>query len=339
MKSSTSVRALCAAVFGLGFAVEGACAADMKVKAAPLPAPFDQLDVHGYLDISFMNEYVTGNGLLVHGSLTTHTAQGLIFDIYKDKGGFINDFSVEVGTYNDLWSRQNDVHVGSWNEFDWWVIGSVKFAQYWSFSAMYIPFLFPAHDQSNTNPPATEYNMQLLLAYDDSWTGYPITFNPYMKLWDHISGPSNVVLGKGKDAIEFFLGMTPTIDLKKYWGLPVTLSAPTWFTFGPSNFWNTHNGSAFVNVCGPLSNAPCALSNEGYFSTGLTGKTPLDSWIPKRLGNWYAKYGFQYYHIINQALQAAQEYTDASGIPNFNETFPQTKRDIVVAFGGVGMSF
>ena len=32
---------------------------------------------------------------------------------------------------------------------------------------------------------------------------------------------------------DFFIGMTPTIDLEKSWGIPVTLKAPTYVTVGP----------------------------------------------------------------------------------------------------------
>jgi hypothetical protein len=75
---------------------------------------------------------------------------------------------------------------------------------------------------------------------------------------------------------------------RKYTGLPIILTAPTWVTVGPTDFWNRNGGT--TNLCAPLSNQPCALSNAGVFATGLTGKTPLDFWIPKRLGNWYVKY-------------------------------------------------
>jgi hypothetical protein len=48
----------------------------------------------------------------------------------------------------------------------------------------------------------------------------------------------------------------------------------------------------------------------------------------------------QYYHIMNDALLAAQEITaGASGIPNVNGTFQQAHRDVVVGFGGVGFTF
>jgi hypothetical protein len=331
-----------ATVAAMGYA--HAADQDLPVKAPPPPL-LDQLDVHGYFDMSFMNDRVTGNGLLVSkNGLTTYLDEGLIFDIYKNKNGFINDISLDVGTSNFLYSLQNDPHVGAWNEFDWWVNGSVKFARDWTFGAEYIEFLFPASDLP-TNPPGAERNLQFSLNYNDSWTGWPITFNPYVKLWDHTSGPANVVLGNTYSALEVFLGMTPTIDLMKYAGLPITLSAPTSFTVGPTNFWNRNDGT--TNLCAPLSSpaagapsAPCSLSNFGYVTTGLTGVTPLTTLIPKRLGTWSLKYGFQYYHIINDALLAAQEFTSgASGNSAVNGTFSQTERDIVVGFVGMGMTF
>jgi hypothetical protein len=57
------------------------------------------------------------------------------------------------------------------------------------------------------------------------------------------------------------------------------------------------------------------LSNAGVFATGLTEKKPLDFWIPKRLGKRYVRSGFEYYHIMNDTLLAAQEITaGTSGI-------------------------
>jgi hypothetical protein len=56
-------------------------------------------------------------------------------------------------------------------------------------------------------------------------------------------------------------------------------------------------------------------------------------------GSW-RKYGFEYYHIINEALLAAQELSaGASGISTVNGTFPQAQRDVFVGFGGIGFTF
>ena len=89
--------------------------------------------------------------------------------------------------------------------------------------------------------------------------------------------------------------------MKKYTGLSLTISAPTWITVGPSEYWNAFG----TNVCGVTL---CSTDNVGVFSTGLTGKLALD-WVPSRFGKWYAKAGFQYYNFLNDNLQLAQTAT------------------------------
>ena len=80
-----------------------------------------------------------------------------------------------------------------------------------------------------------------------------------------------------------------------------------------------------------LSNAPCALNNVGYFSTGLQAKYTIDAFVPKRLGTWYVKGGVQYYHIINDALLAAQTLAGTAVVA----TFPQANSDVAIVSGGL----
>ena len=128
MNFATTARTLFAGTLCVGLACGVADAADLPLKAPPAPV-FDQVDVHGIFDLTFANDYITPRGLLVTSSgLTTQALMGLSLDIYKNAGGFINAISIDFGVWNDLWSLQNDPHVGSWNEFDWWVGANVKFA-------------------------------------------------------------------------------------------------------------------------------------------------------------------------------------------------------------------
>jgi hypothetical protein len=178
------------------------------------------------------------------------------------------------------------------------------------------------------------------LAYDDSGWNPFIPFNPYVKLFYAANGSSTVVVGKPGDTYDVEIGIVPTIDLSKTGiPIPVTLTIPTWVTVGPTQYWN----SGFFNNplgtgnrgCGAGLGAGlafCSKDNVGVFSTGLTGKSPL-AFIPKRLGNWYAKYGFQYYNIINDNLRLAQ--TVVGTAPNF----AGSHRDVWVGFGGIGFGF
>lgn len=322
----------------LSIATGGAVsAADLPLKAPPPPPP-PPLDIHGFFDLSFKNDYITPRGLLVTNTgLTTQALMGLVFDLYKNKSGFLNDVSFYGGVWNDLWSEQHDPHVGPWNEFDWFVGVDFSFADYWKFGVQYIEFIPPANDLA-TSFPATERNVEFSLAYDDSHWGFPIAFHPYVKLFYANSGPSTVVLGDKGDTFDVELGVVPRLDLKPYTGVPITLLAPTWVTVGPSSYWNRNDGT--TNFCGQMSDSPCALSNLGVVSTGLTGKMPIDFIIPARLGNWYVDAGFQYYHIINDALLAAQIFTGAAGgASNVPGNFPSSHQDVVVGFAGLGMTF
>jgi hypothetical protein len=307
-----------AAGLGMSLGVTASYAADMPVKAPP-QASAPESDVHGFFDLSFKNDYITPRGLLVTNTgLTTQVLSGLALDLYKNKGGFINSVSVYGYVWNDLWSEQNHNRVGSWNEFDWAVGMTVKFAQNWKFGVEYVEFLSPPGNFD------IERNFEFTLAYDDSWMGLPITINPYVKLFYNASGSSTVVVGKTGGSYDVELGIVPTVSLLKSTGLPLTVSAPTWVTVGPASYWN--RGGI---VCGA---SLCSNDNAGVFSTGLTGKLALN-WIPSRLGSWYFKGGFQYYHIINDSLLKAQVNLGTAS------SFETAHQDVVVGFAGVGFSF
>ena len=308
-----------AAGLGMSLGVTASFAADLPLKAPP--PVVEPLDMHAFFDLSFKNAYITPRGLLVTNTgLTTQVLSGLSADVYKSKTGFINSVSIYSYVWNDLWSKQNNSKVGSWNEFDWAVGMSVKFAQNWKFGVEYVEFLSPPGNFG------IERNIEFTLAYDDSgwWGGGPFTLNPYVKLFYAVSsGSSTVVTGKAGGTYDVELGIVPTLDMKRYLGIPLTLSAPTWVTVGPSDYWNVGG-----NVCGA---ALCSTDNVGVFSTGLTAKLALD-WVPARYGKWYAKAGFQYYNFLNDNLQLAQETTLATD-------FAGTHKDYVVGFGGLGFSF
>ena len=338
-----------AAGLGMSLGVTASYAADMPLKAPPTVV--EPLDMHAFFDLSFKNAYITPRGLLVTNTgLTTQILAGISADVYKSKTGFINSVSVYSYVWNDLWSKQNDPKVGSWNEFDWAVGMTVKFAQNWKFGVEYVEFLSPPGNFS------IERNIEFTLAYDDSswWGGGPFTLNPYVKLFYAVSsGSSTVVVGKAGDTYDVEIGIVPTYDFKKSSGVALTVSAPTWITVGPSEYWNKNvfiaGSSADImtrffagasNFCGSDSNEACKTNGVGVFSTGLTAKLALAPYVPLRLGGWYIKGGFQYYHIINDALQAAQIFTSAaSKQSNVYGTFPQTHQNVTVGFIGTGMSF
>jgi hypothetical protein len=292
--------------------------------AAPPPPAAPPLDIHGFFDVTFSNDYMTPRGLLVTNTgLTTQIVSGLTFSLYKNPDTWINSFSVTVGTFNDLWSQQNNVTVGSWNEFDWWVSADWTIAKYWKTGVTYITFLSPPGNFRQ------ERNAEPYIRFDDgALTGWAFTFNPYVKLFYAISGSSTVVVGNQGNTYDVEIGLVPTLDLKKITGSPLTIAAPTWVTVGPTSYWN-----AGTTGCGLVTTAPCSLSNAGVFTTGLALKESLDWLVPTRWGSWYGKGGFQYYHIINDSLLLAQTFTGTAS------SYANAHRDVWVGYAGLGFTF
>jgi hypothetical protein len=288
------------------------------------PAPPPGSDIHGFVDVTFANDYITPRGLLVTNSgLTTQVLNGLVFDIYKNPMNYISGVSIFAGTWNDLWSKQDDPHVGSWNEFDWFFGGTVTFARAWKVSVQYIVFESPPGHFSQ------ERNVETQIAFDDgALTRSPLTINPYVKWFYAVSGDSTVVVGNKGRTYDVEIGMIPRYDLKPYYRIPLAVYAPTWITVGPTSYWNRG-----VTGCGLDPTTPCSLSHAGVFTTGLTAKLGLDAYIPARWGNWYVKGGFQYYYLINDSLLLAQTFTGTAS------AYVNAHRDVWVGFGGLGFTF
>ena len=247
-----------------------ASAADMMPLKAKAPPPPEPLDIHGFVDVTFLNDYITPRGLLVTNTgLTTQILAGLVLDLYKDKSGFINDISVNGGVWSDLWSEQHDPHVGPWNEFDWWVGTSVTFAQNWTWGVQYIEFIPPAADLMTSFPGDRAQRrvqpllrrLQLGLAHSDSSLRQAV-------LCDF--GTVHGRLGRQGQYLRRRARNVPTYDARKVSGMPLVFTSPTWVTVGPSSYWNKNDGT--TNVCGPTSTSPCALSNTGVVHHRVPGQ-------------------------------------------------------------------
>jgi hypothetical protein len=324
----------------------------MPVKAPPPPPPppppswwsgFIELDGESFL----INP--SGQALIAGGAATLVT--GLNLTLYKDKAGFINNVTVG-GLLATDWSGSGFQAGSYWNNggfnstngglFDtvFALSQSVAFGQYWTLSNTF--YNVYSNDVADT---AGECNMthcsgfpgfafdEVKLSLNDSFTGWPITFNPYVTFYYEFNSLGSIGGGAASAACfscqvndyEFFIGMVPTIDLSKYWGIPVTLKAPTYVTVGPASFWNGNPDGIGLASSGDV----------GVFTTGLTAVMPL-SWMPAQHGHWYAKAGFQWYDIINTSLQASNA---ASLGTRSSCTSSSCISSIFVGFGGVGVAF
>ncbi len=276
------------------------------ISGAALAQGDPPLAIHGFNDLTVKNNYITPRGLLVSNDrFTTQILNGLVLNTYHNPATSLDDISLVAGIWNDIDSGQNSKTVGAWNEFDWFVGANFEFYKIWSLGVSYVAFL---------SPPgffAAEHNLEFTLKFDDNGFLAPISLHPYTKLFYQFAGPSVVVTGKGAGTFYVELGAVPTLDLHPY-NVPATLTAPSWVSVGPSDFWG-------------------GGGNAGLVSTGLTGTWPLDI-VPKQYGNWNIHFGVQYYHLINDRLLLAQTLIGSAG------TGPG-HRDVVVGLGGFGVNF
>ncbi len=364
IRSSIALVVGCVWALGLGGA---ALAADMglPVKAPPPPAP-PPLDIHGFVEWDWESFLINpqGQALVNHGAVTT--LAGLDWVLYKNKAGFIN--SVKVGGLvaadwaNDLpgyWGLFEPSQNGDLFDVVMAIDGAVTFGQYWTLSDTYynvysldvcgLPGGACLINNGAPTPPGPvtsaagfgwlNFN-ELKLSFNDSFTGWPITFNPYVTWYYEFKGdnvnqmPACFSCTVGSD---FFIGMTPTVNFKP-WGVPwLTLKVPTYVTVGSTDFWG-----------GPGSNGVTTTGSSGGLGVCTIGLTAIASltWIPANYGNWYVKAGFQWYDIINTALQDSNAVSICAGgattglvgsplpaCPNWDT------KSIIVGFAGLGVAF
>jgi hypothetical protein len=284
-----------------------------------------------------------GQALIPHSSETLVT--GIDLSLYKDKTGFINNVTAGAllafdgsGSFDGYWAGTGPSDNG-WL-FDVVLIASqsVTFGQYWTLSNQFVNVY--SQDVTAAAPGATAFHGfgylqfdQIKLALNDSFTGWPITFNPYVAFyyeWPGGSGQEPACFTCQNNAGDWFIGIEPTINLEKYWGIPVTLKAPTYVTVGSTSFWGPGLATPFFGTS--------TASNEGIgiFTTGLTAVIPL-KFMPAQYGHWYVKGGFQYYDIINNSLQS-QNVFSVCGTTATSCSSSQYK-DIIVGFAGIGVAF
>jgi len=235
-------------------------------------------ELHGFGDVSVKSDYVTPRGLVVvDDGATVQVLNGLVA---VSPGGV----AIHAGTWVDLNPGYNKAeNITAVNEFDFFVGVSAKITPRLEAGVEYSQFISGQPSVAFSN----EHNLEFSLKYKDGEPDSKFTLNPYAKLfWAFDSKSSTVVLGKAGGTFDVEVGAVPT-----YKAGDVTLSAPTWITFGPKTYWGK-DGDGIAD------------SNFGVFSTGLKASAPLKFF---KGGASASIYGFvQYYHLINDNLEVAR---------------------------------
>jgi hypothetical protein len=338
----------------------------LPAKAAPMAAAAPPpLDIHGFVEVDWESTLINPHGQV----LGTHGAEsavaGLNWTVYKG-GGWINNITLGgliaadfVDGWQGVWALGSPQVNGHFFDVAAQVSASVTFSQYWTLRDAFTVVVsedvggnasgFAAGCAvvggggcSGFAPlPANE----LKLSFNDSFTGWWITWNPYVSWFYQFNNfNANAVNTNaqtqgcftcGPNQSEFFVGVDPTVSVQKWWGVPLTFKAPTYITVGPSSFWVNGAGDA-VGAVDKAGEVVAKNGDFGVFTTGLTAIWDL-KWIPANYGGWYLKGGFQYYNLINSNLRISENQSVGCGL---NPAFAcKTSQNIWVGFVGLGVHF
>ena len=365
IRSSFALLAGCAVA--LGFGGTAAVAADMALpsKAPPMAAAAPPpLDIHGFVEFDWESTLINPQGQVLgtHGAETI--VAGLNWTVYKG-GGWINSITVGglvaadfIDGFQGAWADGNPAVNGHLFDIVGQLSASVTFGQYWTLrdsftvvtsqdvggNASTFAFGCATVGGGGCNGFAPLPFNELTLSLNDSFTGWSITWNPYVTWWYQFNNFDQAAVNTGAQTAacftcrpnggDFFVGIAPTINLSKWWGVPLTVKAPTYVTVGPASFWTGGAGNApGTVVAGQTVGNNGAL---GVFTTGLTAIWDL-KWIPANYGGWYFKGGFQWYDLINNNLVISENESVGCGNPSGFSC--KTSRSIWVGFVGLGVHF
>ncbi len=269
-----------------------ACAC-LPAAALAQSAPADDLpSLHGFADVALKNFYSTPRGLLVTDKGdTVQFLNGLVLDFANAPTDTITDFAVTIGSWTDFNPGYQAPNSNSVNEVDLFIGGAATVLTNTKIGAQYVEFISPQRAFH------VEHNIEFSLSFDDSAFLKPVSIQPYVKIFYAVAGSSTVVTGREGNTFDAEIGAVPKLDLHPF-GVPIILTAPSWFTVGPASYWG---GS----------------SNFGVLTTGLKATYPLDI-IPARYGHWYLDTGIQFYHELNNQLLLAQTFVGTAQ-PGTNE--------------------
>jgi len=262
----------------------GISAVAMLALAGTAQAEDGDWELHGFGDVSVKSDYVTPRGLVVvDDGATIQVLNGLVL---VSPGGF----AIHAGTWVDLNPGYNHAeNITAVNEFDFFVGVSTKITPKVEVGVEYSQFISGQPSVAFSN----EHNIEFSVKYFDGAPDAQFTINPYAKLfWAVSSKSSTVVYGKRGGTFDVELGVVPTYKTGDF-----TLSAPTWVTIGPEEYWGDPTTCA-----GPFCGVPDG--NFGVFSTGLKGSVPLKF---LKGGANASVYAFvQYYRLLNDNLETAR---------------------------------
>ena len=270
----------------------------------PAPEPW----VHALLQLDFSDHYITPRGLDVENKGLIFQPLFLVFwDLYSDKGGFLEDVTLTTGVWSSFHTRKSGANPGHWNEFD--PIGGLafKFAKYWKLETNYTAF------DSMVDSYPTSSHFEAKLSFDDSSlcpAGFSL--NPYIAFWQELDHKATVTFNPATSNTShyFTVGIDPTFKIGD-----VKVELPNYINIVGKDFYQKFDGTG-------------GGSGVAVFGSEIKFSVPL-KFIPKDLGFWSLYAGVKYYHLSNDGLRDGNQVLTAY----------EHKNDLVQYHGGISIFF
>ena len=254
-------------------------AEDMLAKSVIEPEPESR--IHCLIQVEATDHHITPRGLDINDAgLTLQPLVVILFDLYKNKDGFLNDVTLFGSLWNDWGTKPYGVRPGQWNEID--PAGGVKF----KFAKGFQLDVALTGFRSETESYSTCINLDVRLTYHDSFMG-AFSVNPYVELFDELSNKATVIYDQNtsSEGYYFVLGIDPTYKFDPF---PLVVELPSFVNIVSPNFYQRSNGAD--GGAGPA-----------LITTGIKFSTPL-KFMPKSYGAWTLYAGYEYYYLNNTGL-------------------------------------
>ena len=184
-RSSTARALLAAGVVAAASLRAFAGDADDKL-AKSVIEPEPESRIHCLLQVEVGDHYITPRGLdVVDIGLTVQPLVVIMFDLYSNKDGFLNDITIFGSIWNDWGTHSYGAKPGQWNEIDPSGGVTFKFAKAFQLDVAYTGF------RSQTDSYPTSTNLDAKLTYHDSFMG-AFSINPYVEFFDELSNKATV---------------------------------------------------------------------------------------------------------------------------------------------------
>ena len=259
--------------------------------------------MHLLTNFEFSDKYLTPRGMIVHNDGLTFQWLALgLFNLYKGEG-FINDFTLVGGVWQDFSSdgvsKQapfNSKPTTKYVEIDPIAGISLGLPKGFKLDVTYTAFAMQILDIG------TSHHLETKLSFDDTPYLKAFALHPYFMWWKELDekataarvpylvDPLGKNLGSGPDSSYYFeLGITPSYTIK---GPDLKLEMPARVLLPNADFYGEYYDTS---------------STIGLYEVGLKASIPL-KFVKPGFGFWNFHVGVRYMNFVDDNLSGMQQF-------------------------------